>query len=113
MHSSSRGDILCQGVVVDISEIIIKTRLVNVHLADDSAVMRDPERPSWVTGVDKSRVTETTDASIAAISSPLPDFPIGEAKRVVLNVMGGSDLGLSEINAASEVTRIRRSSSER
>ncbi|KAL7549292.1 LOW QUALITY PROTEIN: hypothetical protein ACHAWF_017295 [Thalassiosira exigua] len=49
------------------------------------------------TGVGKSRAT---DAAVAAISSPLLDFSISEAKRVVFNVEGGSDLGLSKINAA-------------
>jgi cell division protein FtsZ len=75
-------DILRQGVV-GISEIIIKTGLVNVDFADVRAVM--------------------TDAAVAAISSPLLDFPISEAKRIVFNVVGGTSLGLSEINAASEV----------
>ena len=47
--------------------------------------------------------TRATDASVAAISSPLLDFPISDAKHVVFNIVGGTDLGLSEINAASEV----------
>jgi len=52
------------------------------------------------TGAGKTRAT---DAAVAAISSPLLDFPISEAKRIVFNIVGGSNLGLSEINAASEV----------
>ncbi|KAL7525442.1 LOW QUALITY PROTEIN: hypothetical protein ACHAWF_004409 [Thalassiosira exigua] len=96
-----QNDILRQGVV-GISEIIIKTGLVNVDFADVRAVMRDAGTALMGvgTGVGKSRAT---DAAVAAISSPLLDFPISEAKRVVFNVVGGSDLGLSEINAASEV----------
>lgn len=94
-------DILRQGVV-GISEIIIKTGLVNVDFADVRAVMKDAGTALMGvgTGVGKTRAT---DAAVAAISSPLLDFPISEAKRVVFNVVGGSDLGLSEINAASEV----------
>ncbi|KAL7553513.1 hypothetical protein ACHAWF_016805 [Thalassiosira exigua] len=105
-------DILRQGVVVGISEIIIETGLVNVDFADVRTVMHDAGTALMGvgTGVDKSRAT---DAAVAAISSPLLDFPISEAKRVVFNVVGGSDLGLSEINAASEVTRTRTSSLER
>lgn len=94
-------DILRQGVV-GISEIIIKTGLVNVDFADVRAVMKDAGTALMGvgTGVGKTRAT---DAAVAAISSPLLDFPISEAKRIVFNVVGGSDLGLSEINAASEV----------
>jgi cell division protein FtsZ len=94
-------DILRQGVV-GISEIIIKTGLVNVDFADVRAVMKDAGTALMGvgTGVGKTRAT---DAAVAAISSPLLDFPISEAKRIVFNVVGGSGLGLSEINAASEV----------
>lgn len=94
-------DILRQGVV-GISEIIIKTGLVNVDFADVRAVMKDAGTALMGvgTGIGKTRAT---DAAVAAISSPLLDFPISEAKRVVFNVVGGSNLGLSEINAASEV----------
>ena len=94
-------DILRQGVV-GISEIIIKTGLVNVDFADVRAVMKDAGTALMGvgTGIGKTRAT---DAAVAAISSPLLDFPISEAKRIVFNVVGGSGLGLSEINAASEV----------
>ena len=43
------------------------------------------------------------DAAVAAISSPLLDFPIKRAKGIVFNVVGGQDLTLAEINAAAEV----------
>ncbi|KAL7550891.1 hypothetical protein ACHAWF_014095 [Thalassiosira exigua] len=103
-------DILRQGVV-GISDIIINTGLVNVDFADVHAVIRDAGTALMGvgTGVDKSRATDTA----VAISSPLLDFPISEAKRVVFNVVGGSDLRFSEINAASEVTRTGTSFSER
>ena len=94
-------DILRQGVV-GISEIIVQTGLVNVDFADVRAVMKDAGTALMGvgTGVGKSRAA---DAAIAAISSPLLDFPISKAKRIVFNVVGGTGLGLSEINAASEV----------
>ena len=85
-----------------ISEIIIKTGLVNVDFADVRAVMKDAGTALMGvgTGVGKTRAA---DAAVAAISSPLLDFPISEAKRIVFNIVGGPGLGLSEINAASEV----------
>lgn len=94
-------DILRQGVV-GISEIIIKTGLVNVDFADVRSVMKDAGTALMGvgTGIGKTRAP---DAAVAAISSPLLDFPISEAKRIVFNIVGGPGLGLSEINAASEV----------
>lgn len=94
-------DILRQGVV-GISEIILKTGLVNVDFADVRAVMKDAGTALMGvgTGVGKNRAA---DAAIAAISSPLLDFPIQRAKRIVFNIVGGSDMGLQEINEASEV----------
>ena len=94
-------DILRQGVV-GISEIIIKAGLVNVDFADVRAVMKDAGTALMGVGTGEGK-TRAADAAVAAISSPLLDFPISEAKRIVFNVVGGPGLGLSEINAASEV----------
>mmetsp|Transcript_9715 Transcript_9715/g.14441 ORF Transcript_9715/g.14441 Transcript_9715/m.14441 type:complete len:439 (-) Transcript_9715:18-1334(-) len=94
-------DILRQGVV-GISEIIIKTGLVNVDFADVRAVMKDAGTALMGVGTGEGK-SRAADAAVAAISSPLLDFPISEAKRIVFNVVGGAGLGLSEINAASEV----------
>mmetsp|Transcript_18209 Transcript_18209/g.62626 ORF Transcript_18209/g.62626 Transcript_18209/m.62626 type:complete len:149 (-) Transcript_18209:241-687(-) len=43
------------------------------------------------------------DAATAAITSPLLEFPINRAKGIVMNIQGGSDMTLQEINAAAEV----------
>ena len=94
-------DILRQGVV-GISEIIIKSGLVNVDFADVKAVMKDAGTALMGVGTGSGRM-RAQDAAIAAISSPLLDFPIRRAKGIVFNVVGGLDLTLSEINAASEV----------
>jgi len=94
-------DILRQGVV-GISEIIIKTGLVNVDFADVRAVMKEAGTALMGVGTGSGR-SRAQDAAVAAISSPLLDFPISEAKRIVFNIVGGPGLGLSEINAASEV----------
>jgi cell division protein FtsZ len=94
-------DILRQGVV-GISEIILKTGLVNVDFADVRAVMKDAGTALMGVGTGVGR-NRAADAAIAAISSPLLDFPIQRAKRIVFNIVGGEDMGLSEINEASEV----------
>lgn len=94
-------DILRQGVV-GITEIILKTGLVNVDFADVRAVMKDAGTALMGVGTGVGR-TRAADAAVAAISSPLLDFPIQRAKRIVFNIVGGEDMGLQEINEASEV----------
>lgn len=94
-------DILRQGVV-GISEIILKTGIVNVDFADVRTVMKKAGTALMGvgTGVGKTRAS---DAAVAAISSPLLDFPIQNAQRIVFNIVGGLSMGLQEINEASEV----------
>ncbi len=41
--------------------------------------------------------TRAQEAAAAAISSPLLDFPIENAKGVVFNIVGGNDLTLQEV----------------
>lgn len=94
-------DILRQGVI-GISEIILKTGLVNVDFADVRAVMRDAGTALMGVGTGEGK-NRASDAAVAAISSPLLDFPIKRAKRIVFNIVGGEDMGLKEINEASEV----------
>mmetsp|Transcript_9045 Transcript_9045/g.25062 ORF Transcript_9045/g.25062 Transcript_9045/m.25062 type:complete len:516 (-) Transcript_9045:141-1688(-) len=94
-------DILRQGVI-GISEIILKTGLVNVDFADVRAVMKDAGTALMGVGTGEGK-KRASDAAVAAISSPLLDFPIKRAKRIVFNIVGGEDMGLQEINEASEV----------
>ena len=94
-------DILRQGVV-GISEIIVKPGLVNVDFADVRSIMGNAGTALMGIGRGKGK-SRATDAALAAISSPLLDFPITRAKGIVFNVAGGQDLSLQEINAAAEV----------
>jgi cell division protein FtsZ len=94
-------DILRQGIV-GISEIIVKAGLVNVDFADVRAVMQNAGTALIGIGKGTGR-HRAADAAIAAISSPLLEYPIHKAKRIVFNIVGGNDMGLKEINEASEV----------
>src|SRR5207237_8203905 len=47
--------------------------------------------------------TRAQDAARMAISSPLLDISMEGARGVLLNITGGADLALSEINDAAEV----------
>ncbi|NJN76225.1 MAG: cell division protein FtsZ [Synechococcaceae cyanobacterium RL_1_2] len=93
-------DILRQGVQ-GISDIITIPGLVNVDFADVRAVMADAGSALMGigTGTGKSRAREAAEM---AISSPLIESSIEGARGVVLNITGGSDLTLHEVNAAAE-----------
>ena len=52
------------------------------------------------TGVGKTRAY---DAAVAAISSPLLDFPIERAKGVVFTITGNSGMSLQEVNEVAAV----------
>lgn len=71
-------DILRQGVV-GISEIIVKPGLINVDFADVRAVMANAGTALMGVGTGSGK-TRATDAAVAAISSPLLDFPIRQAQ---------------------------------
>lgn len=76
--------------------------LINVDFADVRTVMGNAGTALMGIGTGKGK-TRAQDAAVAAISSPLLDFPIAKAKGIVFNIVGGDDLTLTEINAAAEV----------
>lgn len=92
-------DILRNGVV-GITEIIVRPGLINVDFADVRSIMGNAGTAlmGMGEGVGKTRAVE---AAAAAISSPLLEFPVNNAKGIVFNIMGGPDMTLQEINLAS------------
>lgn len=94
-------DILRQGVQ-GISDIITISGLVNVDFADVRAVMADAGSALMGIGVGSGK-SRAREAAIAAISSPLLETSIDGASGAVLNITGGSDLTLHEVNAAAEI----------
>ncbi|GJD09052.1 Cell division protein FtsZ [Galdieria sulphuraria] len=98
---SVADDILRQGVV-GISEIIVRPGLINVDFADVRSIMADAGSALMGIGSGSGK-SRAKDAAVAAISSPLLDFPIERAKGIVFNITGGNDMTLHEINAAAEV----------
>ncbi len=93
-------DILRQGVQ-GISDIITIPGLVNVDFADVRAVMADAGSALMGIGIGSGK-SRAKESSVAAISSPLLESSIQGAKGVVLNITGGSDLTLHEVNTAAE-----------
>lgn len=94
-------DILRQGVV-GISDIIVKPGLINVDFADVRAVMSNAGTALMGIGIGSGK-TAAEDAAAAAISSPLLDSTIDNAKGVVFNISGGPQLSLNEVNRAARL----------
>ena len=93
-------DILRQGVQ-GISDIITIPGLVNVDFADVRSVMADAGSALMGIGIGSGK-SRAKEGAVAAISSPLLESSIEGAKGVVLNITGGSDMTLHEVNTAAE-----------
>lgn len=92
-------DILRIGVV-GIFDIIIKPGLINVDFVDGCLVMSNAGTALMGIGIG-SRKTGREDVTGAAISSPLLDSTIDNAKDVVFNINRGSDPSLTTVNRAA------------
>lgn len=96
-------DVLRQGVQ-GISDLITIPGLVNLDFADVRAVMLDKGLAHMGVGNGKGD-ERAQEAAKQAISSPLLETSIVGATGVLLNVTGGLDLGLLEINEAAEIVQ--------
>src|SRR2546421_9265402 len=94
-------DVLRQGVQ-GITDLITVPGLVNLDFADVRTIMR--EAGSALMGIGAaSGDSRATDAARAAVSSPLLESSIEGATGILLNITGGPDIGLFEVNEAAEV----------
>src|SRR6476619_4270683 len=94
-------DILRQGVQ-GITDLITVPGLVNLDFADVRTIMRDAG--SALMGIGSaSGDTRAAEAARTAVSSPLLEQSIDGATGILLNVTGGTELGLFEVNEAAEV----------
>jgi len=94
-------DVLRQGIQ-GISELITEPGLINLDFADVKSIMQDSGGALMAIGRGTGD-TRAQDAARMAISSPLLDISMDGAKGVLLNITGGLDLALSEINEAADV----------
>ena len=96
-------DVLRQGVQ-GISDLIAIPGLVNLDFADVKTIMLNQGMAHM--GVGKaSGENRAEDAAKEAIQSPLLETSIEGAKGVIINITGGEDLGLHEVNTAAELVQ--------
>jgi len=93
-------DNVCLNAVRGISDLVIAPGLINVDFADVRTIMTGMGRALMGTGRG-SGDKRAMEAAQQAISSPLlEDVSINGATGILLNITGGPDLTLSEMNEA-------------
>ena len=96
-------EVLRQGVQ-GISDLVTAPGLINVDFADLKALMRNGGPSYMALGEGRGR-SATCDAARAALSNPLFDAPLNGARGILLNVTGGEDLTLGQVNETAELVR--------
>src|ERR1700754_2929033 len=96
-------NVLRQGVQ-GITDLITIPGLINLDFADVRTIMHDAG--SALMGIGQSGgESRAAEAAKAAISSPLLEESVEGATGILLNITGGHDLGLFEVNEAAEIVQ--------
>src|ERR1051325_8361691 len=94
-------NVLRQGVQ-GITDLITIPGLINLDFADVRTIMQDAG--SALMGIGSaSGESRASEAAKNAISSPLLEQSVEGATGILLNITGGNDLGLFEVNEAAEL----------
>ncbi len=103
LEAFSKADDILYHAVKGISDLIIVTGLINLDFADVKTVMSEMGLALMGTGVGSGE-NRAVEAAQKAISSPLlEDNTIHGARGILLNITGGPDMTLYEINEASSL----------
>jgi cell division protein FtsZ len=94
-------DILRQGIQ-GISSIITDSGLINVDFADVKSIMSNAGSALMGIGYGSGE-NRAVEAARAAIDSPLLELKIDGAKGILLNITGGSDLSMYEVDEAAKI----------
>src|SRR6188508_732817 len=94
-------EVLRQGVQ-GITDLITVPGLINLDFADVRTIMTDAGSALMGIGV-ASGENRSSEAARAAISSPLLEATVEGATGILLNITGGADMGLFEVNEAAEI----------
>jgi cell division protein FtsZ len=96
-------EILKQGVQ-GVSELITHPGLINVDFADVRSVMENAGSALMGIGYGSGE-NRGVEAARAAIESPLLELSINGARGLLLNITGGSDLSMFEVDEASRLIK--------
>lgn len=94
-------DVLRQGIQ-GISDLITVGGLINVDFADVKTIMENAGSALMGIGFGAGE-NRAVEAARAAIDSPLLELSIDGAQGIILNITGGNDLSMFEIDEAARV----------
>ena len=96
-------DVLRQGVQ-GISDLISVPGVINLDFADVRTIMLNQGMAHMGIG-SASGENRAEDAAKQAIQSPMLETSIEGARGIIINITGGSDMGLHEANTAAELVQ--------
>ena len=96
-------DVLRQGVQ-GISDLIAVPGLVNLDFADVKTIMLNTGMAHMGIGR-ASGESRAEEAAKQAVQSPMLETSIEGARGVIINITGGNNLGLHEVNTAAELVQ--------
>jgi len=96
-----KADEVLYQAVKGISDLITQNGIVNVDFADVKTVMSKMGRALMGTGIAKGQNRARVAAEMAVASPLLDDISVDGATGVLINVVGGSDLKMKEIQEAA------------
>ncbi|MEK4424339.1 cell division protein FtsZ [Solibacillus sp. FSL K6-1523] len=97
-------NVLRQGVQ-GISDLIATPGLINLDFADVKTIMSDKGSALMGIGI-AAGDNRAVEAAKKAISSPLLETSIDGAKGVIMNITGGSNLSLFEVQEAADIVQL-------
>jgi len=105
LESFKLADGVLGQAVKGISDVVMVPGYVNVDFADVRTVMSSRGRAVMGTGIGRGE-NRAIDAAQQAIASPLlEDGSIKGARGVLINITGGNDLGINELNEATAIIK--------
>jgi cell division protein FtsZ len=101
LEAFKRADEILYHAAKGISDIIVGQGIINLDFADVRTIMSETGMALMGTGI-ASGDSRSTEAAQKAISSPLlEDISIEGARGLLINITGGPDMTLNEINEAT------------
>ncbi|REK76253.1 cell division protein FtsZ [Paenibacillus paeoniae] len=102
LEAFRQADNVLRQAVQGISDLIQVPGLINLDFADVKTIMT--ERGSALMGIGiATGENRAAEAARKAIMSPLLETSIDGARGVIMNITGGSNLSLYEVNEAAEI----------
>ncbi|UVI32202.1 cell division protein FtsZ [Paenibacillus spongiae] len=102
LEAFREADNVLKQAVQGISDLIAVPGLINLDFADVKTIMT--ERGSALMGIGAATgENRAAEAARKAIQSPLLETSIDGARGIIMNITGGSNLSLYEVNEAAEI----------